>query len=86
MKSPFPGMDPYLERHWGDVHQGIVTYIRDWIQSRLPADLRRTDAESAVYIEIADARRGEYYPGVRVIERPDAGRKSARRPRWPNPR
>ncbi|MGO9470092.1 MAG: DUF4058 family protein, partial [Isosphaeraceae bacterium] len=20
MKSPFPGMDPYLERHWGDVH------------------------------------------------------------------
>jgi len=20
MKSPFPGMDPYLEQYWGDVH------------------------------------------------------------------
>ena len=20
MESPFPGMDPYLEQHWGDVH------------------------------------------------------------------
>jgi hypothetical protein len=69
MKSPFPGMDPYLERHWGDVHQGIVTYIRDWIQSRLPADLRARMQER-VYIEIPDVRRGEYYPDVRVIERP----------------
>ena len=40
MKSPFPGMDPFLERHWGDVHQAVVTYIRDSLQSRLPADLR----------------------------------------------
>jgi len=21
MKSPFPGMDPYLQRHWGDIHK-----------------------------------------------------------------
>ena len=69
MKSPFPGMDPYLERHWGDVDQGIVTYIRDWIQSRLPADLRARMQER-IYIEIPDVRRGEYYPDVRVIERP----------------
>jgi hypothetical protein len=67
MKSPFPGMDPYLERHWGDVHQGIVTYIRDWLQSRLPAELRARMQER-VYIEVPDVRRGEYYPDVRVIE------------------
>jgi Protein of unknown function (DUF4058) len=24
MKSPFPGMDPYLEQFWGDVHQGLA--------------------------------------------------------------
>jgi hypothetical protein len=24
MKSPFPGMDPYLEQYWGDVHQGVA--------------------------------------------------------------
>ena len=41
MNSPFPGMDPYLERHWGDVHQALVTYIRDQLQPSLPDDLRR---------------------------------------------
>jgi len=69
MKSPFPGMDPYLERHWGDVHLRVVTYTCDWLQSRLPGDLRARMQER-VYIELPDARRGEYYPDVRVIERP----------------
>jgi hypothetical protein len=62
-------MDPYLERHWGDVHQGIITYIRDWIQSRLPAELRARMQER-VYIEFPNARRGEYYPDVRIVEHP----------------
>jgi len=26
MPSPFPGMDPFLEKHWGDVHTSLVTY------------------------------------------------------------
>jgi hypothetical protein len=68
MKSPFPGMDPYLERHWGDVHQALVTYIRDQLQSALPGDLRARMQER-VYIE-APGLRHEYYPDVRVIERP----------------
>jgi hypothetical protein len=61
-------MDPYLERHWGDVHQAVITYIRDWIQVRLPANLRARMQER-VYIELPDERRGDYYPDVRVIER-----------------
>ena len=61
MKSPFPGMDPYLERHWGDVHQAVVTYIRDGLQSRLPGDLRARMQER-VYIEIPDVRRGSTTP------------------------
>ncbi len=34
MPSPFPGMDPYLEesRRWPDVHQSLITYIRDALQ------------------------------------------------------
>ena len=48
MKSPFPGMDPYLERHWGDVHQALVTYIRDQLQASLPDDLR-ADARAGLY-------------------------------------
>jgi hypothetical protein len=68
MNSPFPGMDPYLERHWGDVHQALVTYIRDQLQSSLPGDLRARMQER-VYIESPGVRH-EYYPDVRVIERP----------------
>ena len=29
MASPFPGMDPYLEYHWGDIYSGLVIYIRE---------------------------------------------------------
>ena len=69
MKSPFPGMDPYLERHWGDVHQSAITYIRDWLQPRLPGDLRARTQER-VFIDVPDPLRGDYYPDVRVVERP----------------
>jgi hypothetical protein len=40
MKSPFPGMDPYLEEHWGDVHTSMTTYARDQLAGQVPADLR----------------------------------------------
>ncbi len=41
MHNPFPGMDPYLEQHWGDVHHRLVQYASDQLQEHLPADLRR---------------------------------------------
>jgi len=69
MKSPFPGMDPYLERHWGDVHHSVIQYIRDSLQSRLPGDLRAR-MEERVYIDLPDRERADYYPDVRVVERP----------------
>ena len=69
MKSPFPGMDPYLERHWGDVHQALVTYIRDQLQPRC----RMTCARGCRSGSISSRPTGhEYYPDVRVIERPGA--------------
>ncbi|HTU92222.1 MAG TPA: DUF4058 family protein [Gemmataceae bacterium] len=40
MPSPFPGMDPYLEAHWRDVHVGLVVYASDALQGILPAALR----------------------------------------------
>ena len=35
-KSPFPGMDPYLEQHWGDVHTRLMFYISNQINAQLP--------------------------------------------------
>lgn len=28
MKSPFPGMDPYLEQHWRDVRHNLITFAQ----------------------------------------------------------
>ena len=38
-KSPFPGMDPYIEQDWLDAHTSLITYICDQIQEQLPAEL-----------------------------------------------
>src|SRR3954463_1435718 len=39
MKSPFPGMDPYLEGSPGDFHASLTVYGCDQLQSQLPDDL-----------------------------------------------
>jgi len=37
MESPFPGMDPYLEQpsRWPDVHAGLITAMRDQLQTQI---------------------------------------------------
>jgi hypothetical protein len=65
----FPGMDPYLERQWGDVHQRMITYICDSAQSRLRPYLRARMHER-IYIELPHLKRAIYYPDVTVVERP----------------
>jgi hypothetical protein len=68
MKSPFPGMDPYLEKHWRDVHASLIIYARDQMQRRLPDDLLAR-VEERVFVESEGEGRGRsVYPDVRVIE------------------
>lgn len=70
MPSPFPGMDPYLEAHWGDVHTRLTLYACDQIQSQLARDLRaRVEEYLSVTTEEPIERR--YVPDVRIIERPE---------------
>ena len=71
MKSPFPGMDPYLEEHWRDVHHSFLTYARDELQPYLPAELRAR-LEERVFVEPdQEGERGRsIYPDIRVIEYP----------------
>jgi hypothetical protein len=38
-KNPFPGMNPWLESYWGDIHTSLTTYARDAIQRQLPLGL-----------------------------------------------
>lgn len=72
MKSPFPGMDPYLEQHWLDVHHSLVTYARDQLQSHLPGDLRAR-MEERVFVESDAPLMRVIYPDVHVYEKGGGG-------------
>ena len=76
MASPFPGMDPYLEQFWGDVHQRLVTYACDQLQGTLPGDLRARIQER-VFVESPTGPERNMYPDIRVVER---GRRHSRNP------
>lgn len=67
IRSPFPGMDPWLESHWGDIHQSMITYARDALNEQLPAGLRAR-VEERVYLELSSERLHRLVPDVRVVE------------------
>ena len=68
MKSPFPGMDPYLERHWEDVHTRLIGYVADALQPQLSEDLIAR-MEEKVYVEDESETRLRR-PDVRIVESP----------------
>ncbi|HUG90415.1 MAG TPA: DUF4058 family protein [Planctomycetaceae bacterium] len=71
MKSPFPGMDPWLEAHWGDVHTRLIVDASNQVQRQLPEGLKAR-VEEYIVVESDDERPHGYYPDVRVTERSDA--------------
>lgn len=73
MASPFPGMDPYLEQFWGDIHHSFITYARDQLQPALPGDLRAR-VEERVFVESPIGHERTMYPDIRVVERGRRGR------------
>jgi hypothetical protein len=71
-RSPFPGMDPYLEEYWGDVHHALCTYSRDLLRRGLPPGLiARIDERTIIETDAGENR--TIIPDVRVVERGLAG-------------
>ena len=69
--NPFPGMNPWLEESWGDVHTRLTTYASDVLQPSLPAGLRARVEEYVTVEDDFDASdESRYSPDVRVLERP----------------
>ena len=68
MKSPFPGMDPYLDAHWLDVHTSLVTDARNTLNERLPEDLAASSEERVAVESSDEAREKHYYLDVRVFK------------------
>ncbi len=73
MPSPFPGMDPYLEQHWGDIQTRLILYGCDQLTPQLPADLCAR-AQEHVRLQAEEGGNGiplgGYYPDVKVTEQP----------------
>jgi hypothetical protein len=76
MASPFPGMDPYLEQHWGDVHHRFITYACDHLQPQLPSGLRAR-VEERVFVDSSWGREWSIVPDIRVTERHRKRRRDA---------
>ncbi len=75
MKSAFPGVDPYLEQYWGDIHTSLMVYIRDQLTDQLPIDLQAR-VEESVSVDLDESPRW-IYPDITAVERPVALSSSA---------
>jgi hypothetical protein len=53
--NPFPGMNPFFEQQWRDAHTSLITYLRDALQARLPADLMARAEEEVVTVGAGQA-------------------------------
>ena len=65
MPSPFPGMDPFLEAHWGDVHARLIVYASNQLQRQLPSGLV-AGVEQYVSLEVDD-KFVRFRPDVAVL-------------------
>lgn len=71
MPGAFPGMDPFLENNWGDVHTSLTTYARNQLQAQLPPDLR-SRIEEHVSVEIDEESAARFRPDASVVEPHDS--------------
>ncbi len=76
MRSPFPGMDPYLESRWSDVHTRLVGLVSESLQTQLPSSLRARSEEN-ILLE-GDDDEASYRGDVAIISR--SGLRGERRP------
>ena len=68
MKSPFPGMDPYLQSFWSNVHTSMMTYIRDQLQQRMPEGLWTHIEESVTIDDFDEGLSGRREPDVHISD------------------
>ena len=67
MESPFPGMDPYVEARWLDLHARLIVLAGRSLQRQLGEDLVASIEERIVVEDTLGYSRG-VGPDVRVVE------------------
>lgn len=79
--NPFPGMNPFMECSWPDVHATLITYIRDELSPTLPDDLTsKTETRICVLDEATGT--SHYRADIAVLEDPVDSWKSGLAPVW----
>ena len=66
LKSPFPGMDPYLESLWPEVHARLIVYAANQINQYLPGDLQANIEENLAVHEEED--RSAIRPDIHISQ------------------
>jgi hypothetical protein len=77
MKSPFPGMDPYLEARWSGLHVALIYLLQESLQTILPSDLRARAEERVLLETIAGDPIAGYRGDVTLVRAP---RRAAEKP------
>ena len=67
IKSPFPGMNPYLQQRWGEVHHRLIVNAADTLQSLLPDDLRAR-IEARIFLGADDSHYRVNIPDVSIAQ------------------
>lgn len=68
MPSPFPGMDPYIEKRalWPDFHASLISYVREDLQVQIRPKYNARIEERVHLIKPPY----DYYPDVSIIRSP----------------
>jgi hypothetical protein len=68
-KSPFPGVDPYLERHWPSVHTQLVSGASRALNRLLPRDLvARPEERTSIGLDEESNFLHRVVPDARIFE------------------
>ena len=76
MRSPFPGIDPYIEASglWDDFHATFITVLRNEVRKRLP-DPYVARVEQRLCVSDSDEHSQQVQPDVTVHQQPDVPRR-----------
>jgi hypothetical protein len=66
-RNPFPGMNPFMERRWRDVHLKLIAFISNELGVEMPESYSAL-AEEQVHVFGDDA--GVYYPDISIVDEP----------------
>src|SRR5438552_1519340 len=67
MKNPFPGMNPWLESFWRDVHAKLLVYACDQLNAELPAGMKAR-VDELLAIDAGEEKPRGSLPDVAVTE------------------